>query len=178
MDQRAQQPGTPTNVDISLWRVLDHTQFMIARSREMELARFGLTPEQTYVLDILSESGGSTTMNQLVDITQRQHHSISTLVDRMSRQGLVARNRNPDDHRQYEVLITDKGRELFRHVTRESITTIFSSLSKEQKRQLMSELRVLLRSAYEVLGKRYTTRSFRARAARGVRQAKASPQSD
>lgn len=154
MAQESRWRGMATDSDFSLWRVLDHARFMIARSREMELARCGLTPEQSQVLDILHECQGSTTINQLVDITQRQHHSISTLVHRMTKQGLVTKRRSPRDKRQYEVVITEKGEEMRERMTRDSIRTIFASLSDWEKQQLRSYLGRLTRGAYSLLGKK------------------------
>ncbi len=139
--------------DFKLWRLLDHTRFMIARSREMELARFGITPEQSHVLYILSTSGGSTTINEIVEITQRQHHSISTLINRMTKQGLVSKRKDPHDNRKYEVVITKKGQELYRRITQDSIKNTFSCLPDEAKAQLRKHLKCLLIRAYEVLGK-------------------------
>ena len=102
MEEKPRWRGMATDTDFSLWRMLDHARFIMARSREMELAKYDLTPEQSHVLDILRESDGSTTINQLVDITQRQHHSISTLIDRMTRQGLVSKQKAGLDKRKYE----------------------------------------------------------------------------
>jgi DNA-binding MarR family transcriptional regulator len=151
MDDKPRWQGMATDTDFSLWRVLDHTRFMIARSREMELAKYDLTPEQSHVLDILQESNGSTTINQLVVITQRQHHSISTLIDRMTKQGLVTKQKAGIDQRKYEVVITDKGKELVTKMTRDSIRIIFSGLSEEDKKRLHSYLSLLVKEAYRVL---------------------------
>ena len=83
---------TDKDTDFRLWRLLDHTRFVISRSREKELARFGMTPEQAHVLDILHQSGGKATIQEIVNITMRQHHSISTLVGRRAKQGPVKKN--------------------------------------------------------------------------------------
>ena len=151
MQDKSHWTGMATDAEFTLWRILDHTRFMIARSREKELSKCGLTPEQSFVLDILLESNGSTTINELVAITQRQHHSISTLIDRMNRQGLIRRQKGADDKRQYEVEITAKGRDLAERMSRASINTIFSSLSDEETSELRSSLRKLMKSAYGVL---------------------------
>ena len=153
MPERGQWRGMQTNPSFSLWRVLDHTRFVIARSREKELARYGLTPEQSHVLDILQESDGSTTINELVELTQRQHHSISTLVDRMTRQGLVRKRKGKDDKRKYEVSITARGRELAEKMSRESIDSILSVLTEAEVSQLRSTLRRLEVRALEMLQK-------------------------
>lgn len=153
MEEKGRWRGMATDPVFSLWRILDHTRFMIARSREKELAEYGLTPEQSFVLDILQESNGSTTINQLVEITQRQHHSISTLIDRMTKQGLVNKRKGATDRRKYEVIITQKGKRLIQEMTRESVGVIFSSLSEADRAELKTYLVQVMRGAYQVLGK-------------------------
>jgi len=144
-----------SDINFSLWRILNHTGFVIARSRKKELAQYGLTPEQAHILDILHHSGGTVTIQGIVDITMRQHHSISTLVDRMSKQGLVKKVKNASDARQYDVMITKKGQELFGGTTRKSITDIFSALSAREKKELEKGLKKLRARAYKLLGKKY-----------------------
>ncbi|MCJ7604782.1 MAG: MarR family transcriptional regulator [Dehalococcoidales bacterium] len=150
------------DADFKLWRPLDHTWFMVGRSRGKELARFGLTPEQSHVLDILAMNGGSITINEIVNITQRQHHSISTLITRMTRQGLVLKTKNARDFRKWDVTVTEKGQKLFERLTRDSIKEICSCLSTEDKAELNASLRQLLVKAYEVLGQPHETNIYRA----------------
>jgi DNA-binding MarR family transcriptional regulator len=138
-----------------LWKLLDHTKFMVGRLREMELARYGLTPEQVHVLDIIFQSGGTTTINEIVELTMRQHHSISTLINRMTRQGLVNKIRTADDKRIFKVVITEKGLSLIKKVSRDSIINTFTSLSEEEKIELDAHLHKLLIKAYNLLGKEY-----------------------
>ncbi len=151
MERKWRWQGPATDTAFTLWRILDHARFTIARSREMELARLGLTPEQSHVLDILHESGGSTTINELVDITLRQHHSISTLIDRMNKQKLLTKRKSGTDKRQYEVVITEKGKDLVKNMTRESINTIFACLTKEEMDLMKLHLTRLGDEAYRVL---------------------------
>lgn len=145
-----------TNIDVfRLWKLLDHTKFMIGRLREMELARFGLTPEQVHVLDILFQSGGTSTINEIVELTMRQHHSISTLINRMTRQGLVNKTKNTEDKRIFKVIITEKGQTLLKKVSRDSIMDTFTSLTEEEKIELDAHLHKLLIKAYNLLEKEY-----------------------
>jgi DNA-binding MarR family transcriptional regulator len=135
----------------ALWRFLNHTAFIINRSRQKELARFGLTLEQAYVLDILHQSRGSATIQDIVNITLRRHHSISTLVGRMAAQGLVKKVRSASDARKYKVTITPKGRALFRTMTRDSIKKIFSCLSVGERQGLDKGLKKLMFKAFQAL---------------------------
>ncbi len=141
--------------DFVVWRYLDHTRYMIFRSREKELAQVGLSPEQAFVLDVLHAAGGSTTINRIVQVTQRQHNSISTLITRMARQGLVKKTRTRRDKRAYRIVLTKKGGALFDTIPRDSIVSAFSCLSEDEKRQLLLCLERLLASAYQSTGQTY-----------------------
>ena len=143
------------DVNFKIWRLLDHTRFVIARSREKELARYGLTLEQSHVLYILHHNGGVSTIQEIVNITMRQHHSISTLINRMAKQGLVKKIRSKSDARRYNVIITEMGEELFRMTPRDSITDIFSIISGSDRKGLGRGLSKLMVKSYKVLGKEY-----------------------
>jgi DNA-binding MarR family transcriptional regulator len=143
------------DVDFPLWRLLDHTRYMIFRLREIELARFNLTPEQAFVLDIIHASGGSTTINRIVEMSQHRHNSISALVDRMARQGLLRKNRTRRDRRAFRILSTPKGEGLLGKVPRDSILRSLDCLKSSEKKQLASLLTRLLLNAYNVAGVGY-----------------------
>jgi DNA-binding MarR family transcriptional regulator len=139
--------------DFKLWALLDHTRFIIFRSREIELAKVNLTPEQARILYILCFRGGSTTINELMTVTQRQHHSISTLISRMVKQGLVNKTIIPNAKGKYDVTITEKGREIYARINIESIRETFACLTDEKKLELESRLKELHDSAYAALRK-------------------------
>ena len=138
------------DADFALWRFLDHTRYMIFRQRERELSGLGVTPEQAHVLDILRASRGITTINEIVRMTQLRHHSISTLIDRMSKQGLVTKVRDKQDKRAFQIVLTDKGSELLSRIPVESVKKAFACLSDEEKGQLRSCLEQLLAHAYDL----------------------------
>jgi len=135
-----------------LWRLLDHTRYMIFRFREKELESYGVTPIQAYVLDITINNGGTVSINDIVSLTQRRHHTISTLIARMERHGLLVRTRDPKDARRWYVSITEKGREQFARISRDSITQIFSVLNTEDLAGLEKVLNKLIVAAYEASG--------------------------
>jgi len=150
-----ENPGSRADADFVLWRVLDHTRFMISRLREKELDQLGITPEMAHILDILCQGGGSATMNEIVQITVRRHHSISTQIARMAKQGLVKKIKSRTDQRGYKITITPKGRELFSRIPRVSIQEAFSCLSEEDKKGLRVRLNSLLIHAYQLNGKEF-----------------------
>ena len=146
---------SPAEEDFKLWKFLGHTGYVISRLRELELAQYGLTPEQFYVLDILNVNNGVVTIGQIVDMTLRPHNTVSTLIARMAKKGLVKKTRSERDTRRYEILMTRDGQALFDQVARKSIEAAFSILSKDDKRALGVILARLLDRAYELSGKKF-----------------------
>jgi DNA-binding MarR family transcriptional regulator len=144
---------TIIDVDFTLWRFLDHTRYMIFRQREKELLGLDVTPEQAHVLDILRLNHGVTTINEIVRLTQRKHNSISTLIHRMSKQGLVTKIRIKQDKRAFRIVLTDKGSQVFDKIPKESVKKAFSCLSDDEKIQLHSYLNRLMTHAYDSIEK-------------------------
>ena len=75
--------------DTDLWCLLVRTWYAISRLRELELAQFGLTIEQSSILKIIYVRGGRSTAKELEYLTMRRQHSISTLINRMHKRGLI-----------------------------------------------------------------------------------------
>ena len=69
----------------------------------------------------------------------------------MANQGLVNKIKYPDDRRKYSIVLTKKGQNLFKEVTRDSIRMTFSYLSEEDKTELSLCLTQLNERAYSML---------------------------
>jgi DNA-binding MarR family transcriptional regulator len=145
--------NSPGNTDFELWVLLDQTRFAIFRAREMELAHFGLTLTQAVVLHTLQNRGGTATIIEIAKFTMKQHHSISTLINRMVRQGLVKKSKGPDN--KIQVAITPKGQETYAKATQSSIEMIFSALSREEKQKFGVYLKQVRSKARNLLGMDY-----------------------
>ena len=116
--------------DFELWGILANTCYAILRSRFLEISRIGLTPQKAEVLFILENNGGSILQNKISGITMRRQNSVSDLVNRMVKEGLITKQRLPDD-RKYQINIGKKGKEKHDRLTRNSIEMIFSVLSPQ-----------------------------------------------
>lgn len=134
-----------------LWSLFDRTRFAIARLRELELSQFGLTIEQASVIYVLTSRGGPMTAKELEDITMRQHHSVSMLVNGMVRMGLVSKEKNPREKRN-RISITDVGRGLSLSMTNTAIEEAFAALNEKERQQLTGFLDRLLVKARSCLG--------------------------
>ena len=116
-----------------LWILFNNTFFAISRAREIEIAKFGLTHEQAILIYTLIKNGGSATLSEIAESTVRQYHSVSSLVKRMTKSGLVKKVKY-QDKKKFEVSITDKGFEIYNKIPRNSIEMTFSVLApKDQK---------------------------------------------
>lgn len=136
--------------EIELWMLINRTRNSIYRLRELELAQFGLTVEQSAILYLLITRGGSTTAKTIEHLTMRQHHSISTLINRMIKMNLVVKKKSPD--KRFEILITKHGEDLLKKIPVYSLEMVFSSLKAKDREQLLSYLNILLERARDLLG--------------------------
>ncbi len=135
----------------STWMLFNLTRNSVYRLRELELAQFGLTVEQSTILSILINRGGATTVKTIEYLTLRQHHSISTLVNRMIKMNLVTRYKSPDS-KKFEILITEYGEDLYKKVPIRSMEMLFSTLKLKERERLYNYLNTLLARARDLLG--------------------------
>lgn len=129
--------------NFSMWLLLDFTEFAIGRLRDLELATIGITREQAMILQTLHASNGKSTIGNISDSIMRRTHSISTMVRRMEKQGLVRIIKHAKQ-KELEVAITSKGRQLREKITKKTIDAIFSVLSQEERMSLSLSLKLLL----------------------------------
>jgi DNA-binding MarR family transcriptional regulator len=129
----------------SLWSALDGATFCISRLRQMELTKFGLTVEQSSVIQVLGSEGR--TAKTLSQMTLRQHNSISIITSRMIRTGLLEKEKFPG--RASIIRLTRKGVNLREGVSWNALALTFSSLTSDQRtqlREILSCLRVRVMS--------------------------------
>lgn len=105
-------------------------------------------------LRVLAFNNGVMTPSELAEWTQTERHNITTLVDRMRRDGLVTTERSSSDKRLIDVTLTDKGREVLSQampVAREIVDHLMSSLTEADAALLENSLKVLRQNAHHVL---------------------------
>jgi DNA-binding MarR family transcriptional regulator len=140
---------------IALYGLLDSTRDLIFKAVEMELAQYQMSAPQVKVLDILARSPISMTLSQLSEGTVKELNSVSALVTRMAKKGLVKKTRKPGDGKIY-VVITEAGKEVFENtVTEKSIHLVFEAISEVEQKQLRSLLSKLHQKARTLLGLDY-----------------------
>ena len=141
--------------DYNLWVLLAQARDAMIRARHHELQQYNISGRQSATLSAIHTLGEKATPTEISRLMFRTDHSVSELVGRMEKQGLVRKLRNLESKHSVRVELTDKGREAYLQSTnRESIHNIMSSLSKEQRRQLRSFLLILRQAALTELRNR------------------------
>ncbi len=101
-----------------------------------KLGELGLTVPQYYVLNTLLDLNGRSSMGELSRRTLQVSATMTGIVDRLVRDGLVNRVRSDRDRRLVLVEITDTGRELVmqaRDAAQNSIDKVVKSLSAREQ---------------------------------------------
>ena len=103
------------------------------------------------VLQALAVNGGSMTPSKIAEWTFKERHNITTLVERLKRDGLVRTERSSKDKRFVNVILTAKGRRVLKQATpvaREIIDQVMLSFGEGDALLLEKSLRVLRQNAH------------------------------
>ena len=142
------------NVVLKLWFITHRTRDVLRNCEDKVFGKYGLTAEQYGVLAVMEVLGGSVRVTDLAKGLGRSANSVSMIVDRMVKAGLVRRGRDRGDRRTVRVSVTNKGEAAFRPATvagLELIREVTSPLSYEDKRTFVSLHEVVRRGALEYL---------------------------
>ena len=132
---------TTTHID----EIVETIVYLYTESRRLtkQAAReIGLTGPQLTVLKLL-DTLGDVSLSSLSERIRAQNSTVTGIIDRMEREGLVLRERSTSDRRVVYIRLTDKGRELARSVPVEPMEifrTVLSTLSRDDTRDLLRVL--------------------------------------
>jgi len=130
------------NTVLRLWLLLRRVGDALALCQDSVFGKYGLTTEQFGVLTSI-KSRGPSRPTDLSHILERTPNSVSMLIDRMVKAGLVRRTRDRKDRRVVTVSLTSKGEAAVEPAIPagwEFIHQILSPLSYDDQRTLASLL--------------------------------------
>ena len=140
--------------DFALWVLVAQTKDAILRARQTEYVRFGISNERRTVLWIIQSYGGRATPVEIARRFFRELQSITEMLKRMEKDGLVSRHKG-SGRSKTEVRLTDKGLDILKQSLRNEVDKrIFSVLSPEEREELAASLWKLRTRALEELGLR------------------------
>ena len=152
------------NLVLKLWFITHRTRDVLRNCEDKVFGRYGLTAEQYGVLAVMEVLGGSVRVTDLARGLGRSANSVSMIVDRMVKAGLVRRGRDRGDRRTVRVNVTNKGEAAFKPATvagLELIREITSPLSYEDKRTLVGLHETVRNRALQYLDPEGDTKEMR-----------------
>jgi len=124
---------TKMNENEKTWVRLFRAYTVLERAREMELSRVGITLPQAAVLYFLGTARETLTPTKLARLTYKEPHTISGLLNRMEKQGLIKKTKDLKRKNLVRVSLVKKGEELFKRLLSERVViNITSCLSKKE----------------------------------------------
>lgn len=132
--------------------LLFQTRDLMLNLKRKELRKFGLTFEESTILIHIDKLGKKATPVELSRQLLRKHHSITGLLLRMEKKGLIIRNKDLKRKNMIRVSMTDKGKAMFHNAKDEDILERMAALlSDEQKKDMAAGLNVLRDEAFKIL---------------------------
>jgi len=128
----------------NLYTLIYLTQMALFRTRYNEVKELGITSMEAALLLVVDGLGESATPAEISRWMMRKRPTVSGLLDRMERNGLVIREGYNHNKKLKKVVMTRKGREALDQIVKKDIMrTIISSITDEEYAQLWSLLEKL-----------------------------------
>jgi DNA-binding MarR family transcriptional regulator len=135
-----------------LWLLLTQTRAAIFKVRHKKVGQY-LHPNQAAALISVWALNGRVTPAALARRLFLEPHTVSELIIRMEKKGLVTKSRDRENATVVRISITNKGREVCQRVMGQKlIRQIMSKLTDEQRTQLKTSLEILFNEAIKELG--------------------------
>jgi len=138
-------------LDLRLWRQLYQTYTLLKQCEDRIFEEHGLTTEQYAVLVTIEYLGEPARVTDIARWLERSTNSISMIVDRMVKAGLVRRARDKGDRRVVYVSKTAKAESHFAPATVASFENVQKILSAMSYKDRLSLLNLLGETKYATL---------------------------
>jgi DNA-binding MarR family transcriptional regulator len=139
---------------LRLWYMTHRTCDWLGRCEDQVFGEYGLTTEHYAVLSTIKYLDEPVRITDIARWLERSTNSVSMIVDRMVKAGLLKRVRDRSDRREVHVTITSKGEAALKPAVlagREFIGKILSPISSEDRHTLLSLLEMLKYEAFKYL---------------------------
>jgi DNA-binding MarR family transcriptional regulator len=137
------------------WILLRQTYTLVSKCEDQTFSEYALTTEQYTVLMVMKHIEDPVQVTDVARWLDRSVNSVSMIIDRMVKAGLVRRRRDLPDRRAVRLIITSKAEEAFVPATVagwELIQEILSDLPAEDLLTLIRLLEMLRDKTYDYLG--------------------------
>jgi DNA-binding MarR family transcriptional regulator len=133
-----------TEKEYDLWILLSRVYHLIAMLRKLELSKYQILPVQSYILFIIKALGNETTPSKISEYVYQQRSSISDILNRMVKQGLIKKTHRVKGNKRVIVSLTSEGENTLKLAqNRKYLHKLMSALTIEEKQQLESAMEIL-----------------------------------
>jgi DNA-binding MarR family transcriptional regulator len=142
------------NLDKGSWILLRQAYNLILKCEDQVFSEYKLTTEQHAVLMAIKHINGPVRITDIARWLDRSVNSVSMIIDRMVKAGLVKRVRDRKDRRTVFVTMTSKAEEAYVPATVAGwglIKEVLAPLSDEDKRTFIRLLETLRDKTYDYL---------------------------
>ncbi len=141
------KPRTKLRTDVKIdevdafWQLLRRTVRGISKAREDELQEFGVSSDMSAMMFTIALLGKQAIPANIAKNLLLEAHSVSQLVSRMERKGLVHKTRDLERKNLVHIELTEAGWDLFRKTgRRRPVRKIMAVLTDEERRQMWVSL--------------------------------------
>ncbi len=142
----------PSDIKPEIDAIFEAIVYLSTESRRItkELARRAdLTGPQLTVLKML-EGVGDLSLSDLSERIRAQNSTVTGIIDRMEREGLVVRARSTEDRRVIKIRLTERGAKIARDIAVEPMEIFRSALDSLTPAEMRDLLRILTKIARRV----------------------------
>jgi len=144
--------------EYGLWLLLMRTYRALAKTRERELLRFGISVETGAILLTVFRQGELATPANIARELILEPHSVSQQLTRMEEKGLITKVKDLERKNQVRIQLTEEGyRNYLRSIRRSLTGNVMSVLSPGEQRLMWELLSRLRERALRKLGMEKTT---------------------
>ena len=138
--------------EFNLYKMLHDSALLASKVRQKELKKYNISTSQSAILDCVVSSKNNASPSQISRWLFREAQSISMILNRMEKSGLIKRTRNSKRKNLISISLTNKGRKIHNLTSQKtSIKRMMSVLSKEERKQLILCLEKLKKINFELL---------------------------
>lgn len=131
----------PSDHDYSLWYTIRRAHEAIHKVRKLELRPHKLSTIETGVLLVVNTAKKGITPAEISRQLLKDPHSISQLLRRMEKKGLLQNIKGIPKKNMIQVKLTQKGQEAYKlSMIGNKVSQIMSVLSEREKKQLVTSL--------------------------------------
>ena len=139
-------PGpVPVDLAVGLWMMLRRTGRLVAKARQRELGKYDISDDASAVLFTVSSLGRQAIPAAISRYLFLEQHSVSQLLTRMEKDGLIRRVRDLERRNYVRIELTAKGRDAFRKSSRQRSTKLIMSVLTDEEQQQLWLMLVRLR---------------------------------